>query len=119
MSPKNLRKNLKLLKILAATAKQNDSFDFLLDKYELHKVLRVSAWITRFINNFEKNKKRGTLTTSEKQCQEKFYIKREQRKVEHSEKLEDSRKWLNLQLNCENIYECRERIQGVYPIYLS
>ena len=119
MSPKNLRKNLKLLKILTATAKQNDSFNFLLDKYELHKVLKISAWITRFINNFERNMKKRILTTSEIQCQEKFYIKREKRKVEHSEKLEDSRKWLNLQLNCENIYERRARVQGVYPIYLS
>ena len=110
MSPKNLRKNLKLLKILTATAKQNDSFNFLLDKYELHKVLKVSAWITRFINNFERNKKKRILTTSEIQCQEKFYIKREKRKVEHSEKLEDSRKWLNLQLNYENIYERRTRV---------
>ena len=77
--------------------------------------MRVSAWIRRFINNCRKIKKRGPLTTSEIQCQEKFYIKREQRKVEHSEKFEESRKQLNLQLNCEGIYECRGRIQGVYP----
>ena len=30
--------------------------NFLLDKYELNKVLRVSAWITRFINNCAKIK---------------------------------------------------------------
>ena len=39
-------------------------------------------------------------------------------KVQHSEKFQESRKQLNLQLNCEGIYECRGRIQGVYPICL-
>ena len=104
--------------IIATTVKQKDLFDFLLDKYELHKILRVSAWITKFINNCRKFRKKEPLTTSEIPCWEKFCVKREQRKVEHSEKFEESRKWLNLLLNCEGIYECRSRIQGIYPIYL-
>ena len=58
------------------------------------------------------------LTNSEIQCQEKFYIKREQRKIERSEKFEESRKQLNLQLNRKSTYECSGRIQDVYPIYL-
>ena len=58
-------KEVKIIKnILAATVKRKDLFDFLLDKYEIHKVLRVSAWITRFINNCQKIKKTGPLTTS-------------------------------------------------------
>ena len=58
-------KEVKIIKnILAATVKQKDLFDFLLDKYEIHKVLRVSAWITRFIDNCQKIKKTGPLTTS-------------------------------------------------------
>ena len=58
-------KEVKIIKnILAATVKQKDLFDFLLDKYEIHKVLRVSAWITRFINNSQKIKKTEPLTTS-------------------------------------------------------
>ena len=52
------------------------------------------------------------------QCQEKFYNYREQRKAEYSQKFEESRKQLNLQLNYEGIYEGRSRIQSVYPIYL-
>ena len=81
--------------------------------------MRISAWITRFINNYRKIKKRGPLTNSQIQFQENFYIKHEQKKVEHSEKFEKSRKQLNLHLNCEGIYECSGRIQSVYPIYLS
>ena len=39
-------------------------------------------------------------------------------KVEHSEKFEESRKQLNLQLNYEGIYERESRVQGTYPVYL-
>ena len=67
--------------------------------------MRISAWITRFINDCRKTKKGGRLTISEIQCQDKFYTKREQRKVEHSENFEESRKQLNLLLNCEGIYD--------------
>ena len=93
-------------------------FDFLLDKYKLHKVLTVSACVTRFINYCWKIKKRGHPTKSEIQCQENFYIKRQQRKMEPSEKFEESRKQLNLQLNGEGIYECKGSTYDVYPIYL-
>ena len=84
--------------------------------YKLHKVLKVSTWIIRFINNCSKIKERGPLTTSEIQCQDNFYIK--QKKVERSEKFEESRKRLNLQLNCEGIYKYRSKIQGAYQVYL-
>ena len=109
----------KIIKNVFTTAiKQKYLFVFLLDMYELHKILRLSAWITRFINNCWKIKKVLPLPNSEIQCQEKFYIKREQRKIERSEKFEESRKKLNLQLNRESTYECSGIIQDVYPIYL-
>ena len=66
-------------------------FDLLLTKYQSQKVLRALAWITRFISNCQNIKKRGSLITSEIQGQRKFYIKREQRKVEHSEKSEETK----------------------------
>ena len=56
------------------------------------KIIKNIHMITRFINNCRKIKKRGPLTTSEIQCQEKLYIEREQRKIEHSEKFEENRK---------------------------
>ena len=77
---KESEKEVKIIKnILATKVKQKDLFDLLLDKYELHKVFRISAWVTRFINNCQKIPNRGPLTTSEIRFQEKFYIKREQR----------------------------------------
>ena len=105
---KKSEKEIKIIEnILAATVQQKGLFDFLIDKHELH-ILRLSAWITRFINNCEQIKKRGSLIISEMQCQKKFYIKPEKRKVEHSEK----------GINREGIYECRGKIQGVWPILL-
>ena len=49
-------------------------------------MLRVSDLVRRSINNGQKKKKKKkkkkrALTTTEVQCQEMFYIKREQRKV--------------------------------------
>ena len=71
--------------------------------------MRISSWITRFINNCQKIKKKGSLTTSEIQFHKKFHIKREPRKTEHSEQFEESRKQLNIQLDCESIYDCGGR----------
>ena len=48
----------------------------------------------------------------------KFYIKGEQKRIESSEKFQQDCKSLNLVQNTEGIYECRGRIQGIYPIYL-
>ena len=49
--------------------------------------------------------------------EEKFMLKVNKERW-NTEKPEKSRKQRNLQLNCDNIYECRGRIQGDYPIYL-
>ena len=38
--------------------------------------------------------------------------------MESSDKFQQDRKSLNLVQNTEGIYECRGRIQGIYPIYL-
>ena len=66
---KECEKEAKIIKGVSATAfKQKYLFDLLL---EIQKVLMVSTWITRFINNCRKIKTRGSLTISEIQCQNK------------------------------------------------
>ena len=37
--------------ILANTVETTSTFDALLQKFKLHKVLRVTAWVNRFIQN--------------------------------------------------------------------
>ena len=105
MSPEHLKETKIIKNVLATTVKLKDLFDLLLGKYELHKVLRVSTWVTRFISNCQKNGEKKASNnfrnTISRECE------CEQRKLKHSEKFEESKKQLNLQLNCEGIYECR------------
>ena len=61
-------------------------------KYELHKILRILAWIKRFINNNKSVKKSGQSIIEEIERRRKFLIKQGQREVEHREKFIDSQK---------------------------
>ena len=61
-------KETKCIKELVTTAIQSNEtseYHYLLSKYELHKTLRILAWIYRFMNNSRKVKKSGPLTTEE------------------------------------------------------
>ena len=58
--------------IVFTTVAIQDDFDLILHKFDLHKVLRISAWILRFINKCRKNKKSGPLTTAKLVNQKKI-----------------------------------------------
>ena len=105
--------------IVITTAAIQDDFDLILQIFYLHKALRISAWILRFINSCRKTKKSGPPTTAELVNQKKFYIKREQEKVVSSDRFEDNKKILNLEKYDEGVYICKGRLQGVYPICLT
>ena len=47
-----------------------------------------------------------------------FWIKHEQEKVEITDNFKDDEGWLKLLQNGAGIFECRERVQGIYPIYI-
>ena len=84
----------------------NDAFDALLEKYELWRVLRVGAWIWRFLHNIRTVRKQrivGPLTTEEIQKQTTFWIKRSQQQAKSSQKFEEDRLQLNVQGNQEGI----------------
>ena len=51
--------------------------------------------------------------------QKKFYINCKQKRLENSGKYEQNRKSLKLAQKTGGTFECRGRIQGSYPIYLS
>ena len=103
---------------MTAAVEALDIFDNLLAKYEFWKFLRIISWIFRFLNNCRRTKQGGPLTTSEIEQRKKFWIKKEQQPVQHSEKFKINEKRLDLQQNIEGIYICKGRIKGVYPIYL-
>ena len=79
------------------------------------------AWIDRFAAKSRAKKAeriKGPLTTEEIQNQIRWWIKRVQAHNESTERFKNEQQRFNLQKNSQAIYECMERIQGRYPIYL-
>ena len=107
--------------IFAAAIQVRDAFDQLLDAHTLHKVLRIGAWIQRFIRNCQipsASRKTGLLDTTEIEQQKFWWIKRAQLDAQTRDHFEEDKLQLNLQPNDQLILECRGRIQGEYPTYL-
>ena len=79
------------------------------------------CWVERFVHNTRSpplGRKTGPLTTEELSMQRRFWEKRTQQEGKKSENYENDRLQLNLQLNDQQLLECRGRIQGVYPVHL-
>ena len=100
---------------VAHTANLPNTYDQLLQKHNLHRTLRIGAWIARFTYNCKsREKRRGPLITEELNPVRSWWIKQ----VQRSGDIEKDREQLNLQENNEGILVCRDRIQGEFPIYL-
>lgn len=100
-----------------------NALDELLEKHKLWHVLRVGAWVVRFLRNTRTNHKNrvvGPLTTEEIEKQTMFWIKRAQQQAKSSKQFEEDRLHVqvNVQENQDSLLECRGRIQGHYPIFL-
>ena len=98
-----------------------DQFEELLNKFALPKVLRICAWINRFVKNCKvscENRETGPLTSGEIEDSELWWIKRTQNEAKEDPEFEDIRQRLNVQLNENEVLECRGRIEGDYPVYL-
>ena len=98
-----------------------DDFDEELKKHTSWRVIRISTWIRRFLQNCpskKSNRVSGPLTMAETDKQVKWWIKHEQERYSVTEKFLEDQQRLNLQKNDEEIFVCRGRIQGHYPVYL-
>ncbi len=92
-----------------------DDLDQLLGKHDLHRTLRVFAWILRFLNNCKtEEKERGALTTQEIENARLWWIKR----VQQDTDMEKDWEQLNMQENLQGLIVYNGRIQGHDPIYL-
>ena len=103
--------------VLCATQAQRvaDEFDRLLEKHDLHRILRVCAWILRFTSNCRtKESQRGALITQEIENARLWWIKRVQRESD----IEKDREQLNLQENDQEVLLCHGRIKSEDPVYL-
>ena len=117
------RAELKSVKeILAIAVEEKNLFDDLLEKYELWKTIGIMASIKRFsFNAKQRNREKkvsGPITTVETEAILNFWIKKTQDQGRNSQKFDEDRVRLNLQENEEHILECRDRIQGEFPVYL-
>jgi hypothetical protein len=91
---------------------RSEHLDALLVKFGLRKALRIPGWVSRFIHNSRNPSKKidGAMTTDEVLKQELFWIKGTQQQVVNTEKFREDKEQFNLQLNTEEIWECRGRI---------
>ena len=99
----------------------DDRMDKLLEAHDLRKVMRVGAWVERFVNNSKcpiNKRKTGLLSTAEIQDQYLWWTKRTQRDATINGEIEKSKIQLNLQPSDAGVLECRGRIEGDYPVFL-
>ena len=106
-------------KVIKEIFKAEDIMDPLLDKYPLPKVLRIGAWVRRFILNCkrqpaERERERGPINSREVQQQREWWLRRAQGAVKHDARYLADRERLNLQENNLGILECRGRIIREY-----
>ena len=89
----------------ATMRKEADVIDYLLQKFNLSKTVRILAWVKRFIDNFVYRKNVNVpLVTEETQKQMQFLIKRAQLESEALETFKVDSARLNLQRNDEGVY---------------
>ena len=120
---KETEEEAKLVKeVFAGATEPKDTLDLILEKHEFWQTIRITSWVARFICNCKLNKENrlsGPLTTQETNKQVKFWVNRTQDRLINTDKFHEDQLKLNLQKNEDGLYECRGRIQGSYPIYLS
>ena len=114
-------KHIRQVQALSTASPQRDEFDELLESYRLRKVLRIGAWIQRFIRNSRSpsaDREYGPLKTNETEHQTIWWIQRVQQEADKRGEIGGVKVLLNLQLNDTGVLECRGRIAGQYPIFL-
>ena len=99
--------------------KETSCLHKLLEKHNLWKILRITAWIIRFVFNLpEKPKRCGVLSTFELQEAMKYWIKTIQCEALMDPSFEDISNGLGLSTDDEGLLRCRGRIIGEHPLYL-
>ena len=107
---------------MATTDITKTELDNLLDKFKFSKVIRIIAYAKRFLKNARLRKQdrtSGPLTTTEIEESTICSIKVIQEENANSDRFKIDQEMLNLVKNQQEIYICKGRIQGMYPIYIS
>ena len=102
--------------LLVVPAITDGQLDLVIRKWDLWKAIRICSRVARFVwNSRTKHQQRitGPITTEETTKKLQFWAR-----SLSTTKFEEDKLQLNLQKNAAGIFECRGRIQGVYPTYL-
>ena len=101
---------------MTSTTLKSDNMDKILQRHSYWKLLRITSWIQRFLQNCKKLKSRP-LNTKEIETREILWVKTIQRKIQDTQQFKDNADKLNLQLDeIHRIHICKGRITGDYPI---
>ena len=97
--------------------KQNNDIDTrmyhsLLTKFRLSKLLRITAFIKRFIHNYPKARHSGALTTEEIKRAETFLIKVAQ--IETDEEINE----FQLRRDQDKVFRCYGKVSFYHPILI-
>ena len=110
----------KIQEILRVSVASNHQKYEILEKFSLRKVSRIKFWIRRIMVNrkssYEKIKR--PLTTVEMEKEKHHLTKNAQQPCKNETLFLEHNLILNLQRITNDMYECRGRIQGDYPIYI-
>ena len=109
--------------LLRVTAITDDQLDLMMRIWELWKAIRICSWVTH-----QQQSGTAELSTSRESLDQSPLTRQpnndnsghEDHKTEAwaQTNFKEDKQHLNLQKNAAGIFECRGRIQGVYPIYL-
>jgi hypothetical protein len=113
----------KLMKEVLSVAVQEgtDSFSVLVHKFEFKKVVRISAWMKRFVTNICSGGgvlQDGPLTTEEIEGAVNMLVRKTQTSFETDPKFQKHQKQFNLQKDDRGVYICVGRVKGMHPTYL-
>ena len=114
-------KKIREMLTVAIPSEDIDVTQSILSKFELKKTIRIFAWICRFVKNCRKAKDqrtKGTIKTEEYTETTKIFIRQAQKQSSEGEVFKKHVTQLNLVKNDCDIYICKGRIQGDYPIYI-
>ena len=115
---KEEEKIVKQLNFVAIDGEANTVQD-LLNKFRVWKVIRVVAWVRRFIHNCRsKSRKHNALTTREIQEARKCLVRMSQTVKMLENDYQEISQRLGLTLDEEGILRCRGRVTGEYPVYI-
>ena len=85
------------------------------------RVLRNRVWVQRFIYNSQREsgeRQAGLIVNNEIENRRLWWIRQAQHAAQINVNFQAGPLQLNLQLNDQDLLECRGRIMGEYPIYL-